>query len=144
MSIYSIRDFVPRAHIQGRVQISNDLKQRKLGEEATKGQDHIRSVHKVFSSALAFFPSLVLLIYTVCQQDLLNVITTLQADVLSTHDLKGKADQRVQDTIIATRIIDGFRNAQQHGAYLKTHASFPLEYATVSFLHHMRRYPSPV
>lgn len=34
-------------YIQGRIQISNDLKQRKVGEEATKGQDLIRSVHKV-------------------------------------------------------------------------------------------------
>lgn len=36
-----------RAHIQGRVQISKDLKQRKVGEEATKGQDLIRKTHKV-------------------------------------------------------------------------------------------------
>ncbi len=36
-----------RAHIQGRVQISKDLKQRKVGEEATRGQDLIRKTHKV-------------------------------------------------------------------------------------------------
>jgi nucleoporin p58/p45 len=36
-----------RAHVQGRVQISKDLKQRKVGEEATKGQDLIRKTHKV-------------------------------------------------------------------------------------------------
>lgn len=36
-----------RTHIQGRVQISKDLKQRKVGEEATKGQDLIRKTHKV-------------------------------------------------------------------------------------------------
>lgn len=29
------------------MQISNELKQRKLGEEATKGQDDVRAVHKV-------------------------------------------------------------------------------------------------
>jgi len=34
-------------HIQGRIQISKDLKQRQVGEEATKGQDLIRSMHKV-------------------------------------------------------------------------------------------------
>ena len=39
-----------RAHIQGRLQISKDLKQRQVGEEATKGQDLIRSMHKVGSS----------------------------------------------------------------------------------------------
>ncbi|TFY77720.1 hypothetical protein EWM64_g6293 [Hericium alpestre] len=93
-------------HIQGRVQISNELKQRKIGEEATKGQEHIRSVHK----------------------DLINAITILQSDVLAVRDLKIKVDQTVQDTIAATHIIDGFRNPQQHGAYLKNHASFPLEF----------------
>ena len=39
--------FLPSAHIQGRVQISNDLKQRKLGQEPTKGQALTREVHKV-------------------------------------------------------------------------------------------------
>lgn len=32
--------------VQGRVQICNDLKQRKLGDEAIKGQEEIRNVHK--------------------------------------------------------------------------------------------------
>ncbi|KAI0696902.1 hypothetical protein BC835DRAFT_1340107 [Cytidiella melzeri] len=93
-------------HISGRVQISNDLKQRKLGEEATKGQELLRSVHK----------------------ELVSVITVLQNDVHHTRDLKTKTDQTVQDTIVATRIIDGFRNPQQSGQYLKTYASFPLEF----------------
>jgi hypothetical protein len=39
-----------RAHIQGRLQISKDLKQRQVGEEATKGQDLIRGMHKVGGS----------------------------------------------------------------------------------------------
>jgi hypothetical protein len=38
-----------RSHIQGRVQISNELKQLKLGEEPTKGQELIHAVHKVSS-----------------------------------------------------------------------------------------------
>ncbi|KAI0067291.1 hypothetical protein BV25DRAFT_1819618 [Artomyces pyxidatus] len=96
------------AHVQGRVQISNDLKQRKVGEESTKGQDLIRGVHK----------------------DLINAITVLQNDVLSTRDIRAKVDQSVQDTIVATHIIDGFRNPQQHGAYLRNHATFPLEFFT--------------
>ncbi|KAF8838064.1 hypothetical protein BDN67DRAFT_1070997 [Paxillus ammoniavirescens] len=96
------------SHIQGRVQISNDLKQRKLGQEATKGQELIRDVHK----------------------ELLGVAATIQADVLFTKDLKTKTDQAVQDTIVATRIIDGFRNPQQNGVYLKNYASFPLEFFT--------------
>ncbi|CAL1717091.1 unnamed protein product [Somion occarium] len=94
------------AHIQGRIQISNDLKQRKLGDEATKGQELIYSVH----------------------QDLLNTITVIHSDVHLTRDLKSKVDQTVQDTIIATRIIDGFRNPQQHGQHLRNHSEFPLEF----------------
>jgi len=93
-------------HIQGRVQISSDLKQRKLGEEAIKGQEGVRGVHK----------------------DLVNAITTLHSDVLHMRDLKAKVDQTVQDTITATRIVDGFRNPQQHGTNLKNHANFPLEF----------------
>lgn len=111
-----------RAHIQGRVQISKDLKQRKVGEEATKGQDLIRKTHKVgrFSRMVSHSePS---------HQDLVNSIAVLQNDVLSTRDLKAKVDQSVQDTIVAVHIIDGFRNPQQHGAYLRNHANFPLEY----------------
>jgi hypothetical protein len=45
--MYSIRF---RAHIQGRLQISKDLKQRQVGEEATKDQGLIRSMHKVSGS----------------------------------------------------------------------------------------------
>ncbi|KZT01405.1 uncharacterized protein LAESUDRAFT_731265 [Laetiporus sulphureus 93-53] len=96
------------ASIQGRIQISNDLKQRKLGEEAVKGQEEVRNVHK----------------------DLVGAIATLHSDVLHTKDLKAKVDQTVQDTIIATRIVDGFRNLHQHGAYLKAYTNFPLEFFT--------------
>ncbi|KAI0671852.1 hypothetical protein C8Q78DRAFT_801553 [Trametes maxima] len=92
--------------IQGRVQICNDLKQRELGDEAIKGQEEIRSVHK----------------------DLTGAITVLTSDVQHTKDLKQKVEQTVQDTIIATRIVEGFRNPQQNGQYLKTYANFPLEF----------------
>ncbi|KIM84193.1 hypothetical protein PILCRDRAFT_818523 [Piloderma croceum F 1598] len=94
------------SHIQGRVQISNELKQRKLGEEPTKGHELIHGVHK----------------------DLVNTSSIIQSDALFTRDIKSKADQAVQDTIVATRIVDGFRNPQQNGAYLKNHATFPLEF----------------
>lgn len=94
------------SHIQGRVQISNELKQSKLGEEPTKGQELIYKVHK----------------------ELVNTISIIQSDALFTRDIKAKTDQAVQDTIIATRIVDGFRNPQQNGAYLKNHATFPLEF----------------
>ncbi|KAJ7077162.1 nucleoporin FG repeat region-domain-containing protein [Mycena belliarum] len=95
-------------HIQGRIQISKELHQRKLGEEATKGQEMIRSVHK----------------------DLVNTTTAIRNDLHFTRDLKAKTDQAVQDTIVATRLVDGFRNPHANAAYLKDHAGFPLEFFT--------------
>lgn len=95
-------------YIHGRIQISNELKQRKLGQEPTKGQELIREVHK----------------------ELLSVTSMIQADAQFVRDLKAKTEQAVQDTIAATRIVDGFRNPQQHGVYLKNYASFPLEFFT--------------
>ncbi|KAH7884479.1 hypothetical protein F5I97DRAFT_1889812 [Phlebopus sp. FC_14] len=96
------------SHIQGRIHISNELKQRKLGQEATKSQDLIRGIRK----------------------ELLSANNIIQSDVLFTRDLKTKTEQAVQDTIIAIRIIDGFRNPQLNGTFLKNHASFPLEFFT--------------
>lgn len=63
-------------------------------------------------------------------QDLINTTSIIQSDLLFTKDIKAKAEQAVQDTIVATRIVDGFRNPQQNGAYLKNHATFPLEWET--------------
>lgn len=96
------------SYIHGRIQISNDLKQRKLGQEPTKGQELIRQVHK----------------------ELLSVTSMIQADAQYVRDLKAKTEQAVQDTIAATRIVDGFKNPQQHAVYLKNYASFPLEFFT--------------
>ncbi|KAF9456748.1 hypothetical protein BDZ94DRAFT_1203868 [Collybia nuda] len=95
------------SHIQGRVQISKDLHQRKLGDEPTKGHELIREVHK----------------------ELVNTSTTTRNDLHHTKDIKAKVEQAVQDIIVATRIVDGFRNPQGGPAvYLKDHAGFPLEY----------------
>jgi len=61
-------------------------------------------------------------------KDLSHTGTTIRNDLHFTRDLKAKADQAVHDTIISTRIVDGFKNPQLNGAYLKDHASFPLEF----------------
>ncbi|KAG2075339.1 hypothetical protein BDR04DRAFT_1091502 [Suillus decipiens] len=96
------------SHIQGRIQISNELKQRKMGEEAIKGQELIRELHK----------------------ELLGVSSVIRSDSLFAKDLKAKTEQAVQDTIVATTIIEGFKYPHQSAAYLKNHASFPLEFFT--------------
>ena len=50
---YQVSDLhIRSAFIQGRVQICNDLKQRKLGDEALKGQEEIRNVQKVCPDSL--------------------------------------------------------------------------------------------
>ncbi|TFK49933.1 hypothetical protein OE88DRAFT_1661350 [Heliocybe sulcata] len=94
------------AHIQGRVQISKGLQQHDLTGETVNGQEQIRRAHK----------------------DLVNVLSTTRTDALQTRDLKAKVDQAVQDMIVTTRILEGFRNPQQYGAYLRDHAGFPLEF----------------
>ncbi|KAF8183907.1 hypothetical protein BJ912DRAFT_1119090 [Pholiota molesta] len=94
--------------IQGRVQISKEIQQRKLGEESMKGREAIRTLHK----------------------DLVNTALDIRNDLHVTQDLRAKVDQAVEDTIVATRLIDGFRNPQSGSTYLKDHADFPLEYFT--------------
>ncbi|TFK74114.1 hypothetical protein BDN72DRAFT_813322 [Pluteus cervinus] len=96
------------SHIQGRAQISKELHQLKLGEEATKGQDLIKGMYK----------------------DLVNISTTIHNDLLHTKDLKRKVDKSVEDIIVGMGIIDACKNPQTGGHYLKGHAGFPLEYFT--------------
>jgi nucleoporin p58/p45 len=104
---YRLQQPFTRSHIQGRVQISSSLKQRKFADELSKSQDLIRAVH----------------------QDLLRTAATVHSDGLLTKDVRQRVDGAVADTIAATRIVDGFRNPHTHGAALRDHADFPLEYA---------------
>jgi nucleoporin p58/p45 len=87
------------------VQLSKDLQQRKLGDEPTKGKDAIRNLHK----------------------ELISTATLIRNDLNVTEDIKLKVEQSVEDTIVATRIIEGVRNPQSGNTYLKDHATFPLE-----------------
>jgi nucleoporin p58/p45 len=64
---------------------------------------------------------------------LINTTTAIRNDLHFTRDLKSKADVAVQDTIVATRLIDGFRNPHANAAYLKDHAGFPLEYVNQAY-----------
>ncbi|KAG1886821.1 uncharacterized protein F5891DRAFT_988827 [Suillus fuscotomentosus] len=82
------------SHIQGRIQISNELTQQKMGEEAIKGQELIRELHKY-----AQLPTLSI-------QELLGVSSVIQSDSLFAKDLKVKTEQAVQDMIVATNIIE--------------------------------------
>ena len=62
-------------------------------------------------------------------KDFVNCNTNLRHDLHFMRDLKAKVDRAVEDTIIATRIVDGFRNPHSSGGggYLKEHANFPFE-----------------
>ena len=60
-------------------------------------------------------------------QEMLSVVSMIQADAQFISDLKTKTEQAVQVTIVATRIIDGFKNSYQHSTDLNNYASFPLE-----------------
>jgi len=95
------------SYVQGRIQISKDLHQRKLGDEPLKAQELLRGI----------------------QKDLVNTSTQIRDDLHFTKDMKAKVEQAAQDTIVATRIVDGFRAPQGSGAsYLKDRANFPLEF----------------
>ena len=87
-----------------------------------KGKETIRNLHKVIPGDHA-----VVLRCSCRLQDLVNTATTIRNDLHLTQDLKDKVDQAVEDTIVATRIIDGFRNPQSGNTYLKDHADFPME-----------------
>ncbi|KAJ7349875.1 hypothetical protein DFH08DRAFT_997267 [Mycena albidolilacea] len=92
----------------GRIQINKNLHQRMLGDEVTAGQEAIRAVHK----------------------DLINTTTAIRYNLHFMRDLKTKAYQAVQDTIVATRLVEGFRNPYANAAYLKDHVGFPLQFFT--------------
>ncbi|KAF8734648.1 hypothetical protein AX14_003199 [Amanita brunnescens Koide BX004] len=94
--------------IQSQIQISKDLHQRKLGEEPLKGYELIKGANK----------------------DFVNCNTNIRHDLHFMRDLKAKVDRAVEDTIIATRIVDGSKNPQSSGGggYLKEHANFPFEF----------------
>ncbi|KAH8101011.1 hypothetical protein BXZ70DRAFT_937097 [Cristinia sonorae] len=98
------------SHIQGRIQICNNLKQRKLGDEANKGKELIRDVHK----------------------DLLHTISVIQSDLLQTRAFKEKSDQTVKDAIVTVNVIDGYGHPQQGNVQLNSHAEFPLQFFTRS------------
>ncbi|KAF8917263.1 hypothetical protein CPB85DRAFT_1480564 [Mucidula mucida] len=94
------------SHIQGRIQISKDLSQRKLGEEPVKSQEQLRSFHK----------------------ELIDAVSFVRSDVHHTKDLQAKTEQAVEDTITAMRIIDAHKSQQMNHPHLKDHASFPFEF----------------
>ncbi|CAE6426448.1 unnamed protein product [Rhizoctonia solani] len=94
--------------IQGRVQISVELKAQKLGEEIAKEQAALDELNKSLSAASS----------------------ALSSDRLAADDQRTKTDRNLQDALVATRIIDGFTKPQQMGGYLTSYANFPLEYFT--------------
>ncbi|KAG6865796.1 hypothetical protein C0991_011788 [Blastosporella zonata] len=97
------------SYIQGRLQISKDLHQRKLSEEPLKAQELLQGIRK----------------------DLMNISAQTQDDHHLAKDMKSKVDQAVQDTVVAIRLVDAFKAPQGSGtSYLNSHANFPLEFFT--------------
>ncbi|KAG8793701.1 hypothetical protein FRC12_001943 [Ceratobasidium sp. 428] len=94
--------------IQGRVQISVELKAQKLGEEIAKEGAVLEELQKSLAAASS----------------------ALAADRLAADDQRTKTEQNLQDALAATRIIDGFTRPQQVGGYLASYANFPLEFFT--------------
>ncbi|KAF8339575.1 uncharacterized protein EI90DRAFT_3117386 [Cantharellus anzutake] len=95
------------ASIQSQIQLSNELKAKKLGED----------IEKATTILSGLMPS----------SDL--IWNALRSDEDVTRDLKAKLDTAIQDETIATQILDGFQDVAKSG-YLQTHANFPFEYYT--------------
>jgi nucleoporin p58/p45 len=89
-----------------------------------KGYELIKGATKVCSKC----PIILCITYLVLK-DFVNCNTNIRHDLHFMRDLKAKVDRAVEDTIIATRIVDGFKNPQSSGGggYLKEHANFPFE-----------------
>ncbi|KAG6862474.1 hypothetical protein C0995_000020 [Termitomyces sp. Mi166 len=103
------------SYIQGRLQISKDLHQRKLGEEPLKAQELLQGIRKVDNLRLLY--------------DLMNISAQTRDDFHLAKDMKSQVDQAVQDTIVAIRLVDAFKAPQGSGtSYLNSHANFPLEF----------------
>ncbi len=55
--------------------------------------------------------------------------STLALDEAFVQDLKLKVDAAVNDTVITTKIVDGWLNPNEYGSNLSVYADFPLQYA---------------
>ncbi|KAG6821315.1 hypothetical protein H0H93_000176 [Arthromyces matolae] len=97
------------SYIQGRLQISKDLQQRKLGEEPLKAQELLQGIRK----------------------DLQNISAQTREDHHFSKDMKSQVERAVQDTIVAIKLVESFKSPQGSGtSYLNSHSTFPLEFFT--------------
>ncbi|PVF93361.1 hypothetical protein CPB86DRAFT_790205 [Serendipita vermifera] len=94
------------ALIQGGLNASKDLKGRKLGDAIVTNTATSRQIF----------------------HDLTSSSNTLQADDLFAKNLREKVDQAVQDVIVCSQIIEGFRESGIQHPNLKTNAQYPLEF----------------
>ena len=109
------------ASIQSQIQLSNELKAKKVGEDIEKATALLSSIIPVSDISI-----------DVCgrsgasPQSSNLIWNTLKSDEDVTRDLRAKLDSTIQDETIATQILDGFQDPAK-SAYLQTHASFPVE-----------------
>ncbi|CAG7852652.1 SubName: Full=Uncharacterized protein {ECO:0000313/EMBL:CCA72852.1} [Serendipita indica DSM 11827] len=94
-----------RSLIQSGLNAAKDLKGRKLGDSILTNTENSRQLF----------------------HDLTSSSNTLQADDLFAKNLRKKVDQAVQDVVVCTHIIDGFRESGIQHPNLKTNAQYPIE-----------------
>ncbi|CCA72852.1 hypothetical protein PIIN_06788 [Serendipita indica DSM 11827] len=92
--------------IQSGLNAAKDLKGRKLGDSILTNTENSRQLF----------------------HDLTSSSNTLQADDLFAKNLRKKVDQAVQDVVVCTHIIDGFRESGIQHPNLKTNAQYPIEF----------------
>ena len=116
--------------MQSGTNVAKDLKAREFGQEIVNNAATGRQIFHVRLPS-SFFDRQQTEDRTPGPQDLSATTNTLVSDDLFAKDLRNKIDQAVQDVIIASRIVDGFKDGQQI-AHLKNHAQFPLEWVPPS------------
>ncbi|KAG8781764.1 hypothetical protein FRC15_008149 [Serendipita sp. 397] len=92
--------------IQKGLNTAKDLKARKLGDSIVANTANSRQLF----------------------HDLTSSSNTLQADDLLAKNLRAKVDQAVQDVVVCSQIVEGFRESGIQHPNLKTNAHYPIEF----------------
>ncbi|KAF5372788.1 hypothetical protein D9615_010118 [Tricholomella constricta] len=106
--------------------LSDEIKRTLESIESGPDQQGLASTIHPFLVVFRILTPIILLV-----EDLVYASTLIRDDLHFTKGMKAKVEQAVQDTIVATRIVDAFKAPQGSGSgYLKDHPGFPLEFFT--------------
>ncbi|KAG8855189.1 hypothetical protein FRB91_002574 [Serendipita sp. 411] len=127
--------------IQKGLNTAKDLKARKLGDSIVANTANSRQLFHWFRFYFPYQPVVALkslhslprarLVFARpggTTLDLTSSSNTLQADDLLAKNLRAKVDQAVQDVVVCSQIVEGFRESGIQHPNLKTNAHYPIEF----------------